>query len=152
MSALSDRDLVALDFRAARRVVQSLETSWSGDVTKRLSELVGLSVGWDGYTGRPVDFAIACFAHQLTLTVCVHGAPCPSLVPGSDGTLQVEWHAGGFDIELDILAVNKVRAWRADARTGREDELELSVDFAAVYQWMTEMRDRLNADAVVAAA
>jgi hypothetical protein len=151
----SDRDQLrsgASRFSLRRLIVQDRQTQWSTAVMGRFREMVNLPRGWDGYAGKPVDFEIACFASQLLQALYLDPVPTPSLVPGSDGSLQIEWHLAGFDIELDVLGVNVVRAWRRDAQTGEEVEVELSNDFAQVAGWVSEMRDRIAPNAVAAAA
>ncbi|BAV46422.1 hypothetical protein MesoLj113a_34880 [Mesorhizobium sp. 113-1-2] len=139
------------DWAVHRLIVQNPDYAWSDAVIGKLEELMRLPKGWDGYSGRSVDFSIAYFAANLLQAIYVPGAPCPSLVPGSDGTLQIEWHSAGLDIELDILGANKVECVMADINTGDEEEAKLTVDFKIVRVWIDEMAKRA-ADAVPAAA
>lgn len=134
-----------------RLIVRDIETQWTKVVAAKLNDLVKLPEGWDGYDGKSVDFRIAHFAVQLLQHVYVEGVPSPSLVPGSDGSLQIEWHSNGLDIELDILGVNQVDCLKRDLETGGEEELELTVDFKAVRAWIEDLAGRAS-DAVTAAA
>lgn len=117
---------------------------WMKELTSRFDEIVGLSKGWDGYVGLPVSFSTAQFAAQMIERLCVPGVPAPSIVPGSDGSLQVEWHVGGFDIELDVTAPLEVEAYRMNRQTGEEDELEVESDFAQIAQWISEIANARN--------
>lgn len=63
----------------------------------RLDSLVGLQDGWDGYRGKaPTNEALATAAN-----LCV--------IPLPNGGVQIEMHAGGADIEIEICAHGKVR-------------------------------------------
>ncbi len=69
------------------------------DFIKRLEELQNLPIGWDGYQGVAVKPEVA----TLAFTICeTANLGVPSCVPGADGSLQLEWHRGGLDIEIDI--------------------------------------------------
>jgi hypothetical protein len=61
------------------------------------------------------------------------------LVPGSDGTLQIEWHRNQYDIEIDVLDVHDVVATRLDRLTGEEEVIELQTDFAPIAKWVEEL-------------
>ena len=102
----------------------------------RLSSLAGLPAGWDGYQGKPVSSGCAGFAANLIESICDDSIPAPQLVPGSDGTLQLEWHLNGYDIEIDVLAPFQVTATRHDHVTGEEDEIEVQSDFSKLAEWM----------------
>ena len=58
----------------------------------RLDSLASLQDGWDGYKGKaPTDKALATAAN-----LCV--------VPTSCGGVQIEMHAGGANVEIEIGA------------------------------------------------
>ena len=119
--------------------VSDRPTDWSEKVFDRLNHLVALKVGWDGYRGRPVSFSCAHFAVSLLKQVCSANASAPSIVPGSDGTLQLEWHQNKYDVELDILAPNKVLAMRYHIETEITEEEVLQNNFAVVRRWIEEL-------------
>lgn len=106
------------------------------ELESRLGELTGLPAGWDGYQGKPVSFGNAEFAANLIKSICFDNIPAPQLVPGSDGTLQLEWHLNGYDIEIDVLAPFEVVATRHDRVTGEEDEIEVQSDFSELAEWV----------------
>jgi hypothetical protein len=108
----------------------------------KLNELTSLPVGWDGYQGQPVSFTCADFAARVLDSLCHDDVPAPSLVPGADGTLQVEWHCHGFDIELDVLDAGSIEAYRRNVETGEEESIQVGVDFSEIFTWIEEMADR----------
>ena len=61
------------------------------------------------------------------------------MVPGSDGTLQIEWHINQFDLEIDVLAPYSVAATRYDCISGNVDEVELDTDFTILSEWISEL-------------
>jgi hypothetical protein len=60
-------------------------------------------------------------------------------VPGTDGTLQIEWHRNGFDVEIDVLGPNHVIATRYKIYDDSEETLILENDFTQLVGWMNDL-------------
>lgn len=72
----------------------------------RAEELKSLPEGWDSYNGERIDPATADRAVELALAVApLFPSYQPQLVPSSDGTVQVEWHADGWNVEMWVQRV-----------------------------------------------
>ena len=125
------------------------DSQWVQELESRFKELTGLPIGWDGYQGKPVSSSCAKFAANLIESICVDHVPAPQLVPGSDGTLQLEWHLNGYDIEIDVLAPLEVVATRHDHVTGEEDEIKVESDFSELAEWVTALGEARAAVQVV---
>lgn len=128
-------------FSTYRLNVHSYQSDWSIALKERLDELTSLPVGWDGYNGRPVSCQTAHFVINMLERLCQDGVPAPHLVPGSDGSLQVEWHRNNYDVELDVLGPQNVVATRYNLLTDEEDNLEIQNDFAGVVDWIRSLAD-----------
>jgi hypothetical protein len=63
-------------------------------VINSLAKLRQLKHGWDSYGGLPPTPEAIAVAEILLQP--------GSLVPSPDGGLQIEWHQGGYDIEITI--------------------------------------------------
>ncbi len=105
----------------------------------RFNELTSLTAGWDGYDAGPVSFTCAKFAASILERLCNSDVPAPSLVPGSDGTLQIEWHRNQYDIDIDVLGPNNVVAIRFDHEINEEEVVELKNDFTPIAGWIDEL-------------
>lgn len=114
-------------------------SSWVKELESRFNELTSLEIGWDGYAGRPVSFTCAVFAANLLERICIENVSVPSLVPGSDGTLQIEWHENQYDIEIDILGAHNVVATRFDLTTEQEETFNLQSDFSVLADWVSDL-------------
>ena len=128
-------------FRAGPRFAP-LVPNWQLAVQARLQELIRLENGWDGYEGQPVGFGNAVFAVRVLESICLGDTPAPSIVPGSTGDLQLEWHLPSGEIELHVRAPNDVHAWRC--LTGAhplEETLVLSTDFSVVARWLRDLTE-----------
>jgi hypothetical protein len=130
------------DIVAFRRLeVLGSTSGWLASLTKRFEDVVSLMPGWDGYQGRPVSFSVAVFAANLLEAIYVETLDAPSIVPGADGSLQIEWHMFGFDIEVDILAPNNVVATRYRHADSTEEVVELKNDFSILADWIDELNN-----------
>ncbi len=132
-------NVVPLDFATRVRITDPVR-AWRDMVVSRLNDLVALERGWDGYGGGPVSFENANFALRMLEASCGIEAPAPQIVPGAAGDLQVEWHIGGTDVELDIRGPNNVHAWTCSQSTGPEgQEVDLTNDFTIVAKWIRDL-------------
>lgn len=123
-------------FANTRVRVRELSSSWALQLNGRLEELTSLQRGWDGYAGEPVSFQSAYFVANMLERLCESNVPAPSIVPGSDGSLQVEWHRNLYDVELDVLSPHHVIATRVDHRTDLEETVVIENDFSEIVDWI----------------
>lgn len=66
---------------------------------RQLAEMRHLLPNWDSYGASMIDRAAIAKAQELLPTLL----PGPwQAVPCSDGSVQLEFHAGGFDIEIHV--------------------------------------------------
>ncbi len=144
--------VVHLPIASARLVVFEPSHDWRESVMKRLTELVRLEHGWDGYVGEPVTLENAAFALRMLEAVCGPDAAAPQLVPGASGDLQIEWHTVKGDIELHVSAPNRVHAWRLlVGANGDGESIDLTINFGTVAAWVTDLTEPNLAVATAAA-
>ena len=133
------RSITQVPFTNHRVRVQQNRSRWYLELKDRFDELTGLPVGWDGYAGRPVSFNCAFFAASLLERICREDVSPPSLVPGGDGSLQIEWHKNQYDVEIDVLGPYNVIATRYDHVSGDEETLSLQSDFSPIAGWIEDL-------------
>lgn len=97
------------------------EPRWFYPTLSCFRELLLLSEGWDSYDAYIItDAAIAGAAEMLVrLQLPLETSP-PSVVPGSSGSVQLEWHEAGVDVEIHVSPTGDVTAFLSDA----DDEYE----------------------------
>ena len=117
------------------RNLHELADSFRDDIFK----LTKLSYGWDGYDGIPVKTEIADFAIRIINEIVCFDMSRPSVVPGSDGTLQLEWHKNGYSVEIDIMEPYAVTAERIDLVSNENIEIELTDDFSILSNWLKDL-------------
>lgn len=79
-------------------------------VEAELNELLGLSEGWDGRRARPVTVAAIQGTIDVLAALMNETSAPPQLFPLPDGGLQLEWHVGGNDVEVEIDADGEAHA------------------------------------------
>lgn len=99
---------------SATQVYEPVEEIWRAVVEARLKKLGTYPHGWDGYQSSPPHPSVIAYARSVLNSVMQQDTPAPSIVPMSEGGLQLEWHRNGYDIELAIFSTN---------------DLELSITF-----------------------
>jgi len=144
------RDAAPSSIQPAYTRISMPDSIWFQTLQDRFDELTSLPSGWDGYNGEPVSFSCAQFAANLIERLSVNSVekphiPAPQLVPGSDGTLQLEWHLNNFDLEVDVLAPYDVIATRFDHMTNHEEEIEVQADFTELADWVDALGHDRNA-------
>jgi hypothetical protein len=148
-----DSNVYDMNVKVQRTIISELGTDWHRDTKGRLDVLVSkLERNWDGYGGKPVNFLNAVFALKMLESICRPSTPSPSIVPGSNGDLQLEWHTIDTDIEIHILSPNRVHAWRLSPETGGEgQDFSLENDFTDITSWIGKLTESAVASQSAAA-
>lgn len=68
----------------------------------KLMELSLLKDNWDSYGGKPITELALAEAQLLLKALVAIQAVEPSVVPCSNGGIQLEWHRNGYDLEIEI--------------------------------------------------
>ena len=86
--------------------------------------IMALQPGWAGARSVAVGEDVLGFAQSLvTLTLRDRvDAVAPQLIPGGDGSLQLEWHRKSGEIEFLIEPDGNLSIWGRDHRNGQEFE------------------------------
>lgn len=85
-------------------------------VEKRVADLLALEEDWDSYGADPPSPATAARALAWLGTLPPETA-APWLVPTVNGGVAVEWHEGGWDVELEFESTGAVAAWAEERAT-----------------------------------
>jgi hypothetical protein len=94
-------------------------------VHKRLLDLQSLPEGWDGYRGQAVASKTSDRVHAL-LSACLSPiGQSPTIIPGSSGEVQLEWHQQGVDLEVGVSKKRSIRVWVTSDKTGVEGITQL---------------------------
>ena len=120
---------VPLPLRGSRALVFMVsghEPAWFYHALHGFQQLLQLPPGWDSYEAKLIeDDVIVRAAEVLVALPLPVDAPAPCIVPGSSGSVQLEWHEAGADIEIHVSAGGHVSAYLSDHRTGQEVDFEM---------------------------
>lgn len=135
----SHRAQAVTTIERAQPVRVTMVHAWEQVARDRLQRLMALPTGWDGYRSSPVSPSIARFAINVLNSVMGDCTPYPSIVPVAGGGVQIEWHEGGFDIELRISAPLKAELY-VEFADGRDAiEKMLKADFSELSAILGEL-------------
>jgi hypothetical protein len=97
-------------------------------VQAAIESLRALAPDWDGYGAPVIDPAVIEAAKTFIAQLPEKLAFRPRVVPGSGGTLQLEWHDGTKALELEFESPNSIRylQWHPDAGVEEEDSFPVT--------------------------
>ena len=75
---------------------------WLEPTLRSFADLVNLPPNWDSYGGRPIEHRAINEALNVLTSIMEDSTPAPSVVPTSEGGLQLEWHVAGVDLEIAL--------------------------------------------------
>lgn len=96
--------------------------NWVPQLLAQVCQLVELPQDWDSYGAPPVREAAVLGALELLAQVITGSSSPPQIVPTSQGGLQLEWHQGGVDLEVEVLGPGATGVYYLNSRTGVEWE------------------------------
>lgn len=105
---------------------------------RKLWSLLRLEPGWDSYgacpiSPRAVETALAFLAQTASV-------PRPSIVPTVRGGIQLEWHDGRIDVEIECLPSGHAQLAAEDADSGACAERWVMPGHIAVDEWLAKLR------------
>jgi hypothetical protein len=111
---------------------------FANPLVRRLQQYLRLEQGWNSYDAPPVSQRAVqtALAHLAQMA----GRPRPSLVPTSQGGIQLEWHGAQVDIEVECLPSGHARLVAEDCRTEEYVECWVIPGHIEIENWL----DRLH--------
>jgi hypothetical protein len=120
-------------------------SNWKLQLEANARSLSALREGWDGPGSIQVSerlLARAVFYVQTSLEGVPSDAAAPRLVPGGDGSVQVEWHSRSGELEFDIDDQGNLSIWGRDHLSGVEFSGENEKALALFYRWAPRVASR----------
>jgi hypothetical protein len=91
---------------------------------QRLDYLMALPENWDGFGGVAVSEETRTRVFKLLDAVTSPRDVLPSLVPGTDGSVNLEWHRPDLFFEICVEPSGHVTAYFHDVKAGDEREMD----------------------------
>ncbi|MYB37151.1 MAG: hypothetical protein F4Y26_07165 [Gammaproteobacteria bacterium] len=122
-------------------------TCWTRSSSQRLAEIAALQEDWDSYGAPPISRARIEAVGDLIQTVADGRAPPPTLVPTPDGSIQLEWHSHGVELEVQMLSESEMEVSFEDLR-GQLPEYDhvLRSDLTPLVQYVRLLGERACGD------
>jgi hypothetical protein len=98
---------------------------WLRKTEEALRSLLALPANWDSYGARAIELHAVHAAIELLRSIVQHGTPQPVVVPTNRGSIQIEWHTRGIDLEIEITVHGEVRVFYENSYENAETEFEL---------------------------
>src|SRR6266481_3845048 len=126
-SSTSSASYSASDLKPTQQVPVVLsETAaapWEETVLNRLNSLFDLQENWDSYGAKRINQELVYVVLSVLDAVMQPHTPAPYVVPTPNGYIQLEWHRGGHDIEVEIASSANIQGLLGD----REHDLSHDV-------------------------
>lgn len=90
-----------------------------------LFQLIELDENWNSYGAVPVNWECIVTAVEIVLQFFNDSTPSPSVVPTSAGGVQLEWHRGGADLEIEVPRKGELSIYFEDENGEREFSVDL---------------------------
>ena len=81
---------------------------------EQLTALISLSDDWDSYGAMAPSLEAIHTATKVISRIITDDMVVPAVVPGADGSIQLEWHVNGIDLEVEVLSDNSVYVYCVD--------------------------------------
>ncbi|MCL4850147.1 MAG: hypothetical protein KJZ78_02055 [Bryobacteraceae bacterium] len=114
--------------------------AWLKPTIQVLTDLLQLPQNWDGYGASQVREQIAQQALLMLIEVMENDAPPPSIVPLSDGGVQVEWHRRGKNLEIEFPADEAPSFYYYEDESGVESEGQVSWNYEKIQAYIAALR------------
>jgi hypothetical protein len=128
-------------WHAARPTFQSTvreaEPVWMAIVKENARALSELSAGWDGRGSVAISRKVLYRATSYVESALkdLPDVVSPRLVPGGDGSVQIEWHAKHGELEFDMGPHDEMTIWIRDRRNGAEFAGDNQAALTLFYRW-----------------
>ena len=104
------------------------EPVWLRPVLRSIDTIQALPTDWDSYGASPIPRSVIEDALGVLHRFTDEDTPPPALVPTSSGSVQIEWHQAGVDIEVYVREDESVTYWFRDRSANQEREGDLVSD------------------------
>ncbi len=120
-------------------VVDQDPPAWLVPTARALVDLLNLPSGWDSYGAARVAPSHVRAALQFLSCIMRDDSPTPAVVPTNRGGVQLEWHTGGIDLEIETLSTQRLLVSFEDANSGAEWEREIVSDFTPLIECVEQL-------------
>lgn len=143
ISALGD-DPAYCAAQPARATRSTPRQDWGAQLAANTKSLSNLPAGWDGPGSMPISASALSRAVFYVNSAMGEGADVtsPRLVPGGDGSVQIEWHTKHGELEFDIDDRGAMSIWIRNHLSEAEFNGEGAEALVLFYRWASWIASR----------
>lgn len=118
---------------------------WLASTTKRLFAILALNNNWDSYGAKRISDRVAGATDDLLWRVMQKNTPAPQIVPSANGSIQLEWHLRGIDLEVEVESYALSRVFFEDAQNEELPwEGDIDVDLTKLVHFINLLTNRVQ--------
>ena len=129
-------DYAGTEFRTHGQPVPA----WLAPTLKTLRDLSQLPKDWDGYGADQIHEQIPFRALGVLGEVMDFDSPAPSVVPLSDGGIQLEWHRHGRNLEIEFPTDAAPNFFYYEDSGGDEAEGQVSRSYDQIQMYLSSLK------------
>ena len=116
---------------------------WYQQTVDSLFAILDLGDNWDSYGANGFSSNIAKAVNQLLVDIMDDDTPAPQLVPSASGSIQLEWHIGGIDLEIEVESLSTSYVFFEDEQNEDESwEGEIKYDLSKLVHYINLLTRR----------
>jgi len=125
---------------AAAFTLEPALPAWLNPTIQSLRDLYQLPRNWDGYGAVQVQEQIVQQALMVLVEVMDNDVPAPSVVPLSDGGIQLEWHRRGRNLEIEFSAGEVPGFYYYEDGSELESEGQVSKSYDQIQAYIANLK------------
>jgi hypothetical protein len=119
-----ERTFLVSSYGSAYRIVSTTSElpEWLKPTISEFIKVQSLPENWDSYAAKRINRDLLSQSLTILAAVMHQSSPAPSVVPLTDGGLQLEWHRKQQDLEVVFPQEDPPQFFYLNRATGKEQE------------------------------
>ena len=116
---------------------------WHMEVVDDLYGILALNDNWDSYGATRFSSDVAKAVTSLLLDIMQADTPAPQVVPSANGSIQLEWHTDGIDLEIEVRSLFSFHVFFNDERNEESEwQGEIKYDLTNLVHYVNLLTER----------
>lgn len=124
---------------------KAIDPKWLDQTTTKLYAILGLDDNWDSYGSKRISSRVADAAIGLLYNIMQANTPAPQVVPSANGSIQLEWHLVGVDLDIEVESTTASKVFFEDSLNEESAwEGEISFDLTKLVGYISILTTRVQ--------
>jgi len=107
--------------------------------------ILALDNNWDSYGAKRISDRVAGAVQDLLWQIMQKNTPAPQVVPSASGSIQLEWHLRGIDLEIEVESYTLAKVFFEDAQNEELTwEGDIDVDLTKLVHFINLLTNRVQ--------